>query len=152
MRIRKANSEDIDWLLSELKIFSKVYTTKLSPFGDEAYVRPGILHLIENHLFLIAELASQPVGLIAGYVSPHFFNPKIRTLSEIFWWVSVEHRNSRAGFMLLREFMEWGKKNVDWITVALEKKSPVSADALLKRGFELQEHSFLMEVGESSCQ
>lgn len=77
---------------------------------------------------------------------PHVFNPQIKVLSECFWWVKPEYRGSRAGALLFKNYVEWGKANVDWVTMTLEAHSPVRPEALIKRGFRLQETTFLLEV------
>jgi hypothetical protein len=147
IEIRAAVPADIEWLVAELKSFSSVYRTKLPLFDDdEKHGREVLSNMIQNHLFLVAEHDSIGVGFIGGLVSPHFFNPKIRTLFELFWWVGEKYRGSRAGSMLLNSFVEWGKKNVDWITCSLEQHSQVKDESLLKRGFKCHERSFLLEV------
>lgn len=103
--------------------------------------------VIENHLIFVAESSEAGrLGLIAGLVVPHVFNPKIQVLQEILWWVSEEYRGSRAGLLLLNEFVDWGKRNVDWIMFTLEKHSPVSDRPLIKRGFRSMETAYLLEV------
>ena len=147
--IRPGRPEDIDWLLGQLKNFSDFFGTKLSLFGaDEDYSRFVIQSFMsEPHVLLIAEKEDVgPIGFVAGIVTPHLFNPAIKVLAESFWWVDEAHRGSRAGLMLLNDFIAWGKTRVDWITFALEEKSPVNEKALLKRGFRLQERSYLMEI------
>jgi len=145
--IRHARDTDIDWVVGELRIFADFFNTRHSLFGDETYIKETMTGISHNHLLLIAANEDdEPLGFIAGVVNQHFFNPKIKVLSELFWWVAQQYRNSRAGLMLLEAFTDWGKQNVDWITFALEHKSPVKDSSLLKRGFRPQERAFLMEV------
>lgn len=147
IEIRRATPEDVDWLIPQLRRFSSFFGSKKPLFGDEEYARAGLLTLIEQHLFLLAEREDVGrMGFIAGYVLPHMFNPQIRLLAEAFWWVDEQYRGSRAGAQLLKAFMEWGEANVDWIQFSLEESSPVKEDAFLKRGFVLKERSFLKEV------
>lgn len=137
---------DADWLLKQLQAFSDFYNTKTKIYHPEFAVE-FIGHMLENHIVLIAERESVGnVGFIAGAMSPHAFNPYINVLYETFWWVDPAYRGSRAGFMLLNEFTEIGKKSADWISFSLEIHSPVNDNVLLKRGFRLQERNFLMEV------
>ena len=145
--IRPANEMDADWILGQLNQFSAMYGTKLSLFGDdEKYSRSLLQNIIDNHIILVAEAASGLVGLVCGLLSPHHFNPKIKVLSEQFWWVAAEHRESRAGYLLLKEFIRLGKEIVDWITFSLLDKSPVKRETLEKLGFVYREQSFVMEV------
>ncbi len=145
--VRRATIEDISWLLTQLTHFSRFFGSKRELCGNLPYAE-GFLHqLVEKHLLLIADGEGVgQVGFVAGLVTPHPFNPDISLLAETFWWVSEEHRGSRAGLMLLDAFTDWGKKNVNWLTFGLEEISPVSDRCLTKRGFKLRERSYLLEV------
>lgn len=147
LNVRRATIEDVDWLHFQLKKFSDFFGTQKPLKGDGVFAREFIENLVANHLVLIADqFPSKPIGLISGLILPHMYNPEIRVLSETFWWVDEEHRGSRAGLRLLEEFIDFGKKNADWITFALEDNSPVRDEVLTRRGFRLKEKSFLMEV------
>ena len=136
MRVRPAVEADLDWLLSQLKDFSKFCGTKIPLFDDEGFARQMMINMMQNHVVLVAEKDGIGLmGLIAGLFTPHVFNPKIRVLAETFWWVPPEHRGTRAGLMLLNEFIDYGKRCADWITCALEEKSPVKDRFLTDRGF-----------------
>jgi hypothetical protein len=115
--------------------------------SDPDYAVAGVKTILDNHLVFVADHSEHGiVGLIAGFVTPHFFNPEIRVLAEMFWWVDVEFRNTSAGSRLFAEFLNWGKENADWVTMVLEHNSPVREETLLKRGFRLQERSYVYEV------
>lgn len=144
--IRRGDLKDIDWMVAQLKEFSRYYGSKRALFGDEAYARNGLVETIKKHLVLVAEKDGAPVGFIAGLVSPHLYNPEIRILCELFWWVMPGHRGGRASPMLLDAFVEWGKEHADWITFGTTEKTPIKESSLIRRGFHLQETSYLMEV------
>jgi len=146
--IRQALLTDVDWLLVELEKFSHFYGSKYRLFSnDEKYNRALITGIVQSHLVLLAEKEDKtPVGFIAGTVAGHIFNPEIKTLSELFWWVQEEYRQGKAGAMLLLAFTEYGKKNCQLITMTIEDKSPINPDSLLRRGFKPKEVSFMMEI------
>ncbi len=48
--------------------------------------------------------------------------------------------------MLLKEFINTGKENADWITFGLMETTPVKEKSILKYGFKKMETNFLMEV------
>ncbi len=162
LTVRPATILDIDWLLSQLKQFSDFNKSKIPLFGGPIEVQKQILSdLLRNHVFLICEkqsepgsleeldgsgkLAWKPVGLICGALHRHMFNPEIRCLTEYFWWVDPEYRNSRAGVMLFQEFDAAGKELVDWVTFSLLENSPDFSGFLEKNGFKLIEKSYLKE-------
>jgi hypothetical protein len=147
--VRRASPHDLDWLLTQLKAFSRFFGSRkpLLEDGDEAYAREVLLGMVTQHLVLVAEKDDGTlVGLIGGYSSPHPFNPKIRLLAETFWWVDEQHRGSRAGLLLLKRFVEIGKTMADWLSCSLEQNSPVSDRVFTRMGFQPRERSYLLEV------
>lgn len=152
----------MDWLVSQLRAFSDFFTSKFKLFPhDEEAVRRKLKILIDEHFVRIAEtqdntallnavtgrpLGEIRVGFIAGMHSEHFFNPEIKTFTELFWWVTPEYRGSSAGVRLLEAFIDYGDARPGWICFGLEHNSPVKDETLLKRGFRHQERSFLKEV------
>lgn len=85
-------------------------------------------------------------GFIAGFLYPHFFNPDIVVLSELFWWVPEKFRNGRSGLMLFKFFKEFGEERADQVIMTLEEESPVQPRFMTKRGFRAKERSFILEV------
>lgn len=147
IEVRKASDADLDWMFSELQAFDDFFGAKKSLIpSDPAEGRKILENLVEQHLFLVAERDGKLLGLIAGMIHNHLFNPEVTVLTEIFWWVPSEYRGSRAGLMLLNEFTNWGKENVDWVTMTLEHHSPVNEKSLFKRGFKLSEKQYMLEV------
>ena len=108
--------------------------------------RSLLVKIMSDHFCMVAERAGKLVGMIGAIVAPHFFNPAIQTLTELFWWVIPEARGGRAGLMLLQSLVDFGKANVDWIVCTLELDSPVNPECLNRRGFKLHERAFLLEV------
>lgn len=144
--IRPGRPDDVEWVLAQLREFAELFGTNTSLFGDTDHARNFVLEIIDKHVFLVAERDGKLIGFIAGIVAPHVFNPSIRMLTELWWWVDKAARGSRAGLMLLNAFVEWGRKNADWINFTLERRSPVNERVLEERGFRMQERNFLMEV------
>jgi len=147
IRIRPARPEDLDWLLAQLRQFSDFFGSKRPLLGDEAYARDQLSLIMRDHLMLIADGEGVgPVGFTAGLLNPHFFNPDIRVLAEAFWWVDHDHRGSRAASLLMDAFIDWGREHADWITFALQERTRIKDQSLIKRGFKRQEKNFLMEI------
>lgn len=145
--VRRAAPSDLGWLVGQLEEFSRFFGTKRSLYPDYAHAEQVMKVHMEKHLLLVADKeGTGPVGFIAGLISPHIYNPEINVLTETFWWVSPEHRGSRAGLMLLNEFVSIGKEVADWVHFSLEHHSPVNESCLTRRGFKLQERAYLLEV------
>lgn len=146
INVRRATEQDIPWILTELKKFSAFCATKIPLYPDDVYAGEAMRQHIVNHLVLVAEKSGELLGFVSGILTPHLFNPSINTLTETFWWVKEEHRGSRAGLMLLNEFVEFGKAHCNWILMALETVSPVNERVLTNRGFSLHEKQYILEV------
>lgn len=144
--VRPALASDAAWCVDQLKDFADFYNSQHSLFGDREYAISSFQNKIEKHLVYVAERDGDLVGFISGYITPHIYNPQITVLTESFWWVVPEHRGSRAGYLLFKNFVEFGKENCDWVITTLESHSPVRDDFLLRHGFKLKEKSYIMEV------
>lgn len=143
--VRKAELSDIDFLVTELTEFAKFYDSKyLIGCADTEYGRSLLANLINKHVFLVSEFNSILTGFICGLIAPHYFNPNFMTLTELLWWVKPEYRHTRAGAMLLNNYIEIGRE-FDWCVMTLEDKSPIKPESLLKRGFKFKEQSYILE-------
>lgn len=133
--------------MKELVAFNDFYATKTSLIhADKSYSETFLKNIMNRHLLYICEKEEHgPVGFISGFVSPHHFNPSLKCITELFWWVTPEHRKGRAGSMLLDAFIEYGEKECDMILFTLEENSPVNDGFLVKRGFHLKEKNYLKE-------
>ena len=144
--IRRSQSIDIDWLLKELAAFSKFIQTRHCLYGEEEYSRKGLQLLIDEHVLLIAEKDFIPIGFVAGYFTPHLFNPKIKIICELFFWVTPNHRRSRAGSLLMDAYIAEGMKKAQSITFSLNRFTRMNERSLLRRGFSHHESTFLLET------
>lgn len=145
--IRRANLLDVPWLLVQLRQFDVFFGAKRSLFPEDNEVATAFVEgLVTTQPFFIAADVQGRQGFIAGALAAHPYNPEIVVLSELFWWVSPEHRGGSAAARLLHHFIEYGEQNADWIQMTLEAKSPVKEHTLTRQGFALYERSYLKEV------
>lgn len=107
---------------------------------DHLYVLSDIVAISETAF--IVKKDGIPVGAIAGILSPNLYNPKIMNLGELFWYVLPEHRQSRAGLMLLNAFKDKADEVADESTLSLLTKSKVNIKTLAKKEFQLAEFGF----------
>lgn len=146
-RVRPATQDDLSWTISQLKTFAHQVSKKHLLFPkDENYVAHYISQIIAEQVLIIAELNGEPVGLIGGFYGPHFFNPDLNILTELFWWVMPEHRGTPAAQLLLESFVEKGRATADQVVFALGTATPVKGDKITALGFEPVEQMYLMEV------
>lgn len=145
--VRRGNLGDISWILEQLPRFQIFFGSQKSLFDIDS--AEGIVQgWIENHLVFVAEKETVgQLGFIIGAITPHLFNPKVVVLTELLWWVDPQFRKTRAGYLLLKQFVEWGKENTDWITFSVQTITPIKETTLKKFGFRQIEACYLIEVG-----
>lgn len=158
--IRRADANDIPWLLTELRQFDTFFGAGRSLMPDDMTAVEKLTALMNEEMgcFFVAEsrtpftslspaaVAIRKVGFIVGILAPHYLNPAIRTLNEVLWWVSPYERGARAGKALLDAYELFGRERADWVTMTLEADSPVNPESLERRGYRLKERNYLLEV------
>ena len=143
--VRPAVIEDMPWLLTELAAMDEFFGSARSLFPDVEQAERIVTLLIENHPFFVASDVNGPVGFIAGVLAPHFLNSDILQLTELFWWVTMEARGSRAAAVLFSALDEFGRKHAHWGVMALNDHTPIEPKSLEKRGYRFREASYLKE-------
>lgn len=104
-------------------------------------------HMVENGVIFISNNGQQDTGIILGQMNPNIWYPDEINLVELFWFVDEEFRGTSAALRLLKAFIDYGKEqNVKHIVMSMEAHSPLSDDVFIKRGFQLLEKAFVMEV------
>lgn len=152
MIVRPANLGDVEWITEQMSAFDKFFDAKKTMFNPQT-ASYQVAKLIDTAsqpnpqaIVAVAEDHDGLAGVIAGVLAPHFFNSDIRTLTEIFWWVSPHRRYTTAGARLLVAFEAWGCERADWIIMSVLEQSPLSPMALEDRGYRAKERSLLKEV------
>lgn len=146
MIIRDAEIDDLDWIIEELREFSKLFNTRIPIMGNEDYVRSYVLGLMTNELLLLAEDQGRRLGFIAGVLSRHQFNPEITVLHALAWWVIPSARGGVAAGRLLGGLRSYGEEHADWINVGIREGSCIGSRSLEGLGFFPIETQYIMEV------
>ena len=61
----------------------------------------------ETNAVFIAVKDGAPVGMLVGQLTQQWYSEDLFAIEKIFF-VAPEHRGSRAAYMLVREFFQWG--------------------------------------------
>jgi RimJ/RimL family protein N-acetyltransferase len=51
--------------------------------------------------------------MIIGYIDQNVWDPEIKVLKELVYWVEPEHRNTTAGYRLLKAYNDKAKELVN---------------------------------------
>ena len=143
-KVMVATEEHIPWI----RDVAATRMLKEEVYKPEYVNHTQIEHLIRqgiatNTMWIVLK-NDVPVGALGALAVPSLFNPTIRTLMEIFWWVDPDHRTGRAGAMLLTTYVAEAD-NYDEATLTLLTTSNVMNETLLKKGFHLREFGFRKE-------
>lgn len=148
MRIRRAGIEDVPWVCAQLRDFADSAPLLRKLYGSQEHAEVVVGNLVRDHYMAIAERDGAPVGFIAGMLAPHPFNPDLLFAAEVFWWVTLPHRGSRAGAMLFNDFDRWADNSgAHLVGMTREASSPISERAYLRRGYQPAEQQYVRCVG-----
>lgn len=150
--VRRADLTDIPWLLDQLRAFDTFFASKHRLFPTEEVARAFLEALIgdADQPFFIAQNDVR-TGFIGGTIGPHYLNPDLVVLTELFWWVVPAHRGSSAGGRLLVEFEEFGRqRGAQLICMTLEQRTIdeglIDPRSLVARGYVEKERAYLLEL------
>lgn len=114
MKIRSANKFDLPHIIEMLKHFREQTPIELMRDCDNAeYINKLYHHIIlGGGIALVAE-TDKVVGMIIGVKDQNIWDPNMRILRELVYWVEPEHRNTTAGYRLLKEYNKQAQELVD---------------------------------------
>jgi len=93
--------------------------------------------------FMICYSRDKPVGVMLSRLSPSILDPKKAILTQdVLYTVSCQ----RATYWLLRDFIDFGKKNADFIMTMIGEKTNIKKASLEKLGFKKVEELYEIEV------
>jgi hypothetical protein len=139
-----ATVEDVEWIATiAAKRMLEEELNKPQYYSFQT-VANLIMVGISSETVWVAYKDNLKVGALGALIVPNPFNPKITTLTEVFWWVDPEHRTGKAALQLLTKFVTKSNE-FDEATFSLLNHSNVVAKALEKRGFKSREYGFHKE-------
>lgn len=135
IRIRVAVPQDLDWIHSAIREMA-TEQEYFRPLYDEVESRKCVEGLILEGISIVAEDEKKgPLGFILGTITPHLYNPKLKLLSHLQWWVHPAHRKGIVTHMLFTTFVDIGYKHADVVTLSLRDDVPIKEESLKRYGF-----------------
>lgn len=143
--IREATEEDA---LDCLILFKQFHKESKVPYSWDAKKTQTVFLQtlpLENFVTLVAERDGDVVGFIcAMYSEPFFSSEKIST--EVAWYVNKEHRNSTAGFRLMKAYEEWATdNNVKYVGMTYLENITDLSEIYEKKGYSKAETQYMKE-------
>ena len=114
MKIRKANKFDLPAVIAMLRNFRNNTPIELMRQCDnEDYINRLFHHIIlGGGIALIAEDKNH-VGMIIGVKDQNIWDPDMKVLRELVYWVEPEYRGTTAGYKLLLQYNKLAKELMD---------------------------------------
>lgn len=154
--IRKIQERDIALILEKAPLFwSEIKGENL--LGELSLA--GFRFFLQNSfrkgsiVGWIYEKDGFPCGGILFEQSYHFFIDK-KCLSEIFWWMSPEHRNTTYSYKLIKEAEKFARRNqIDFVMMAcMENPRPERLGEFYKKiGYHSVQHQYFKKINLDSC-
>lgn len=110
--IRNAVLRDFTQIIGLVQDFARASPLPYHNVGhiDIRRTQNTLLTILKTGVILVDENLGTLRGVIMGQITPDLLFPEYRTLREIVWWVSPEHRHTTAGYKLLQHYIKQGKE------------------------------------------
>jgi hypothetical protein len=107
MKIRQANKFDLPYFLNLVhKIHEKKEIGTFDVELNDNYLNIMFTTAINGGGVVLIVEDIKPIGLMLGLISPNIWSEKTLMMNEILWYVEEEYRNTRAGYLLIKEYQE----------------------------------------------
>lgn len=144
--VGKEEGKNKEWLISTASVRMLVEELEKPEYVCFDRIEFLVDKGIEEGTILTVEKDGEPVGVLGSLLAPNLYNPKIKTLTEIFWYVIPEYRSTRAPYLLIKAFDALAKEVADEATFSLLLSSNnIKIDNMEKMGFKMQEFGFRKE-------
>ena len=142
--VRAGNIDDKTWITDEIRemaaeqdYFSSLYSEEHSPKVVEQLLTIGVSLVAEN-------ADKKKLGFILGTITPHLYNPDLKVLSHMQWWVHPDHRKGVVAHILFTSFTNMGHEHADIITLSLRDDVPIKSENLKRYGFERHDKCYFL--------
>lgn len=112
-------------------------------FGGKYNWVVDLQRIANEGLFLVCYRDEKPVGFLLATFNKNFFDPDIKVLRQN---MLFSLPNTRAPYLLLKEFIDFGKVNANHIITNIGPKTNIKGESLEKLGFKKLEELYRIEV------
>jgi hypothetical protein len=114
MKIRQANKFDLPVVVEMLRNFrNNTPIEMMRECNNEEYISKLFHHIIlGGGVALIAE-DKNTAGMIIGVKDQNVWDPNLKVLRELVYWVEPQYRGSTAGYKLLLQYNKLAQELID---------------------------------------
>ncbi len=140
--VRYGEMIDVPAVLELAREFSKDIGTER--YWSDKQGASLIARMIVDGMLLVSEEKDKITGVIGGLIGRSLWNPHYRTLDEQIFYVTPKYRNTRAGYLLIKEYEnEASMLDVVCSTLKLMHNSPDITKFYHKLGYEKLETTYI---------
>ena len=112
IKVRPATRYDVSDCVDLMLEYRKASPiVELQDSNDQDHVANIFNHIIAGMgRIFIAERDYDTIGMLVAVRQSSIWNPEVHHISELAYWVMPEHRGSRAGYLLIREYINWAQE------------------------------------------
>lgn len=129
--IRAANKWDIPSIVEMLRHYrSQTPLACLAQADNEPYIQSLLAQLLLGRgLVLVAEKNDEVIGMLLAIQMPSIWDPEIKSMTELAYWVEPEHRGTTAGYRLIEKYKKHcdqlkAQGKIDYYTISKMSNSP----------------------------
>ena len=113
-------------------------------YGDKFnWKKFNIVEFAQRHRIMICRRNDEPIGFMLSRLGPSVFDPDFIILSQTLLYGEP---GTRAAYLLMQDFIDFGKKNANHIITVLNTKTNIKRQSLEKLGFVKCEEQYRIEV------
>lgn len=146
---RRAEQADMPWLMSVYEKFYPLTGSVVPPSSDRFSSFLGAAIDVNALQVIVAESGGERVGAIGIAIMPSVFNSDHTVASELFFWVTEEHRCGGVGNQLLEHAEQVARESgaTTMNMIALENSLPKQVRRMyLSRGYKPIERLYEKEL------
>jgi GNAT superfamily N-acetyltransferase len=106
MKVRSANRWDFPEIIEMLRHYrTSTPWERLAKCDNEEYIMKILTYMISGMgIMLVSEQDDELTGMLLAVKNPNAWDPDLYVMNELCYWVEPEHRGSRAGYKLIKEY------------------------------------------------
>lgn len=127
----------------EVALFNYGAILLAKEYGESDPLSFPLEHFIDKGVVFMCYREGFPVGFLIATHYPYLFNPSKTVLrQEVFWAMP----GTRASFFLFNEFLDFGKRNANYVISMIANRTRMTHRTMERYGFEKLETMYRMEV------
>jgi len=143
--IRRLDPSDIDYVMLDFLEETAQYTNKF--YGDKYNVSKfPYFKYAQHHLMWVCFDGVKPVGIMLAQAFGSVFDSNVKIIKQDLLY--SKRPNTRVAYLLMQEFIDFGKRHVNYIITSIGSKTNIKPKSLERLGFVKTEEIYTLKVDD----